>query len=265
MRLPERSEARVVSCDVFDTVLHRDHRSESRRFRDIAALAARRLASEHGIERHPDAIWHVRAEVQRHAYRALALVRPEGDVRFADMVDVMARMLGIAETAAAILHEAEIAVERAQLTANVPLLDWLAEEARTGTRIIAVSDIYHEGGTLALLLAALCPRHPIARIYTSADHGATKRAGTLFARVLREEGVAAEAVLHIGDDALADVAMPQSFGLRTLQVARPRHLILRRRSDALRARLGAALIQPERHTGHGYTGRGYTGQGSRFA
>lgn len=255
MLLPERSAARVVSCDVFDTLLLRDHRSESRRFRDIAGLAARRLAAEHGIQRDPAAIWTARTEVQRHAYRALDLARPTGDVRFADMVDAMARILGLAGPAAAILHEAEIAVERSQLSANAPLLAWLAAEAWSGTRVIAVSDIYHEAGTIALLLGALCPRHPVARIYTSADHDATKRTGALFATVLREEGAAPGEILHIGDDHRADVAMPRALGLRTLQVVRPRHLILRRRTDALRARIVSALAPPPR----------YGRPGSRFA
>lgn len=255
MLLPERSAARVVSCDVFDTLLLRDHRSEGRRFRDIAALAARRLAAEHGIVRHPAAIWTIRLEVQRHAYRALDLARPTGDVRFADMVEAMAHLLGLEGPAAAILHEAEVAVERAQLTANGPLLAWLAGEARAGTRVIAVSDIYHEAATVAQLLAALCPRHPVAHVYTSADHDATKRTGALFGTVLAAEGVAPGEVLHIGDDARADVAMPRALGLRTLQVARPRHLILRRRTDALRARLLAALAPPLR----------YGRPGSRFA
>ncbi|MGV7032952.1 HAD family hydrolase [Methylobacterium symbioticum] len=247
MLLPERSAARVISCDVFDTLLLRDHRSESRRFRDIAALAAQRLATEHGILRDPAAIWSVRVEVQRHAYRALDLARPTGDVRFADMVDAMAQVLGLSGPPAAILHEAEIAVERAQLSANAPLLEWLGAEARAGARVIAVSDIYHDAATIGLLLGALCPRHPVARIYTSADHDATKRTGALFATVLRAEGAAPGEVLHIGDDHRADVSMPRALGLRTLQVVRPRHLILRRRTDALRARLVSALAPPPRY------------------
>lgn len=237
MRLPETVEARVVSCDVFDTLLHRDHRSESRRFCDIAALAARRLACEHQIELHPAQIWHARVTVQRCAYRALDLSCPTGDIRFADMVDAMARILGLTGSAAWILHEAEVAVERSQLSANGPLLAWLGVQARDGRRVIAMSDTYHEAGTIADLLASLAPRHPIERVHTSADHNATKRMGSLFGTVLRAEGLAPAEVLHIGDNYRADVVMARTAGLQALQLPRPRHLLFRRRTDALLSRL----------------------------
>lgn len=246
MRLPETIAARVVSCDVFDTLLHRDHRSESRRFGDIAALAAQRLAREHRIERHPAQIRHARVTVQRHAYRALDLACPTGDVRFADLVDAMARILALDEPAARILHEAEIAVERAQLSANDALLAWLAGQARAGCRVIAISDTYHQACTIAALLGALAPGHPIERVNTSADHNATKRTGALFGSVLRAEGLAPQDVLHIGDDHRADVAMARAAGLQTLQIVRPRHLLFRRRTDAVRSRLAQALRPPPR-------------------
>lgn len=241
MRLPDTVTARVVSCDVFDTLLHRDHRSENRRFGDIAALAARRLAHEHRIERHPAEIWRARITVQRSAYRALDLSYPTGDVRFADMVDAMAQVLGLSRAAAPILHEAEIAVERAQLSANGPLLAWLAAQARAGCRVIAISDTYHEAGTIADLLTGLAPRHPVGRVHTSADHNATKRMGSLFGAVLRAEGLAPAEVLHIGDDHRADVAMARAAGLQALQLSRPGHLLVRRRADAVRCRLTQAF------------------------
>ncbi len=163
MLLPKTAAARIISCDVFDTLLYRDHRSERQRFNDIAVLAAQRLAAERGIVRHPGAIYDARLDVQKQAYRALDLSCPTGDVRFADMIDAMARILSLDAQAAEILHHAEIAIEIAQLTANTVLLDWLRAQARTGCRIIAVSDTYHRGETIAQLLAARAPDHPSPR------------------------------------------------------------------------------------------------------
>ncbi|WP_370693872.1 HAD family hydrolase [Methylobacterium sp. NEAU K] len=251
MHLPKTAAARIISCDVFDTLLHRDHRSERQRFNDIAVLAARRLASERRIERHSGAIYDARIEVQKQAYRALDLSCPTGDVRFADMIEAMARILSLDAPAAEILHEAELEIERQQLKANAPLLAWLGEQAQAGCRIIAVSDIYHRGDTIAQLLAARAPHHPVARIYTSADHNATKRTGALFEVVLLEEGVAPAEILHIGDDGRADVTMAQAAGLRALQVLRPGHLVFRRRADALRARVLHALRIRAGHGRHG--------------
>jgi predicted HAD superfamily hydrolase len=242
---PQAAEvARIISCDVFDTLLHRDHRSEVRRFQDIASLASARLVVARQILREPAVIFRVRSEVQREAYRALSLRRPSGDVRFADMVDAMARMLALDDDDAGILHHAEIAVELRQLTPNRPLLGWLTEQAGFGRRVIAISDTYHPAGTIAALLDALAPGHPIAAIYTSADFDATKRSGALFPAVLRAENARAFDVLHLGDDPTADVAMARAAGLWTRHLTRPAHLRVRRKVDALVARLIGALQYP---------------------
>ena len=246
MTLPEKAAALVVSCDVFDTLLLRDHRSESRRFRDIASLASARLARELGIDRAPAAIWNARIEVQRHAYRALELICPTGDVRFADMTDAMAQILGVGTDGANILYEAEVAVERSQLTPNRPILTWLAAQVRNGCRVVAVSDTYHASETIVQLLDTLAPANCVQHVYTSADHNATKRTGTLFRTVLVAEGVAPVDVLHIGDDWRADIEMARVQGLRAVQVTRPRHLLLRRRTDAVRSRLLQFVLATQR-------------------
>lgn len=237
-------EARIISCDVFDTLLHRDHRSETRRFQDIASLASARLVVARQVLREPATIFAVRREVQREAYRALALTRPSGDVRFADMVDAMARMLALDEDGARILHEAELAVELRQLHPNRQLLDWLAGQAALGVRIIAISDTYHPAGTIGALLEALAPGHPVATVYTSADLDATKRSGALFPLVLQAEQARPADVLHLGDDPTADVAMPRAAGLPTRRLTRPFGLRLIRKLDAAIARSICALQSP---------------------
>lgn len=241
MRLPKTAAARIISCDVFDTLLYRDHRSEYQRFNDIAKLATRRLANERRIERQSRVIYSARIEVQLQAYRALDLSCPTGDIRFADMVDAMGRILSLDAKSVDILHQAEINVELEQLKPNRPLLLWLSEQAQAGCRVIAVSDTYHRGDTIAQLLAVHAPNHPITRIYTSADYNATKRTGALFGTVLREEEANPAEILHIGDDTVADVNMAQKVGLRALQLLRPNHLIFRRRADSLRFRTLNAL------------------------
>ncbi|GLS42680.1 hypothetical protein GCM10007884_06650 [Methylobacterium brachythecii] len=231
----------TISCDVFDTLLHRDDRAESSRFRTIAELVSQRLVGEHCVAIDPRLVWRTRIGVQRAAYRAVELATPDGDVRFADLVAVTATILGLEGRQAAILREAELAVERQQLRPNRPFLTWLAEQARAGRRVVAASDTYHDGATIEHLLDTLAPGHPVAAIYTSADLGATKRSGALFPALLRAEGVRADQVLHIGDDALADVAMASAAGLKTLHLVRPRHIRIRRKADAVRARVERVL------------------------
>lgn len=230
----------IVSCDVFDTLLHRDGRSEASRQRAVARLAVRRLAAERGVVVPAETVRRARAEAQRYAYRALDMLHPSGEVRFADLIAATAERLALGPVEATILAESEIAVERAQLAPNRPLLAWLAAQARDGRRIVAVSDTWHDAATIRALLDALAPGHPIARVYTSADHDATKRSAALFAHVLQAEGARPDRILHIGDDAVADLAMARVAGLRCAPVQRPRTLRIRRKLDAVLARLRPA-------------------------
>ena len=50
--------------------------------------------------------------------------------------------------------------------------------------------------------------------YLSCDCGARKSNGKLYELILREQGVVAEQVLHIGDNDRVDVAIPMSMGIR---------------------------------------------------
>lgn len=227
----------MVSCDVFDTILHRDMRAEGSRFESVARLAATRLRSELGVERSVKAVLRARMAAHRSAYRALDQVDPTGEVRFDTIVTAMVLLLGLDLAAAAVLEGAEIAVETAQLRPNKSLLKWLKAQADLGRRIIAVSDTWHTRETILALLEQVAPGHPIAEVYTSADQNATKRTGTLFKYVVRAEGKQPHQILHIGDDPIADLAMARAAGLRCKSIPRAGYMRWGRKIDAVQFRI----------------------------
>ncbi len=227
----------IVSCDVFDTLLLRDARSEVSRHRSVARLAAHRLKAELGIVVETAAVLRARIEAQRYAYRALDMLNPRGEVRHAQIVQTMAAMLALCPDGAEILATSERAIEKAQLTPNRQLLRWLAAQAQAGRRIIATSDTWHSAETLAHVFDAVAPEHPITKIYTSADCDATKRSKALFRHVISAERVRPEQILHIGDDAVADLAMARDAGLHCAHVARPSAVRLIRKIDAALSRV----------------------------
>lgn len=227
---------RILSCDVFDTLLQRNGIAEPNRVRRVAKRAADMLAQERGVIIDSDALWRARMDVQRYAYRALDMLHPSGEVRFAPMIEGMATVLGLGMADADVLIRAEIAVERTQLAPNVPLLDWAARCAAQGIRVIAISDTWHDAATIRQLLDAVAPRHPVAQVYTSADLDATKRSARIFSAVAAHEGAAAGEFFHIGDDELADERMPRREGWRAHRIARHKWTMLRRRVDGARAR-----------------------------
>jgi hypothetical protein len=97
----------------------------------------------------------------------------------------------------------------------------VAEWARQGKRVVAISDSRYTSEELAYLL----DQHQISgirKVYSSADYGKSKFSGRLFDEVVRAESAAPREILHIGDDFLADVVSPSQRGLVVGKVKRPK-------------------------------------------
>ena len=197
----QTSRYELVSTDLFDTVLLRDHTIESQRL----AIASRRAAPRLGID--PAALTQLRWSLQRSAYQAVAVERPDGDASLADLCAVAARAFGLDVSAAELLHQIEVDVEIEHLRPNRRLLGFFDRVTRSGLRVIALSDTYLSRLDLQRILDAVVGPHPIAAIYSSADLDLTKHAGRAFAAVAQRENVPAERILHLGDSHAVDVLM----------------------------------------------------------
>lgn len=204
----------VVSVDLFDTVLLRDHRCERRRFWLMARHAHEHLARA-GWPVSVNALFRSRLDAQRLAYRALETVRPHGEVPLSRIYRLQTTILGLPARAADVLKSAELKFEASQLRPNRGLLDELSALRDQGKRIIAISDIYLPGDGLCELLDRLAPGHPVGAVYCSAELNLTKRSSQLFGAVLERERAAPGRVLHIGDDRKADLEMARRAGLQS--------------------------------------------------
>lgn len=233
----ERSGCRLTSSDLFDTVLLRDSTTETERF----ALAARRAARPLGVD--PAALARLRWTCHDNAYRAVALERPHGEATLTAICRVMAAALGRGEDAARLLHDAEVETDCEHLRPNRPLLRLLEGAARSGTRVVAVSDTYYSGEDLERILAAVVGDHPFAAIYSSADIGLSKHHGGLYGFVAEREGVLPAQILHIGDNPRVDVEQATAASWGTVHLARNGahravRLVGKARSAPLRIRRG---------------------------
>lgn len=87
-----------------------------------------------------------------------------------------------------------------------------------GKKIICISDMYLGSESLKNILYknGYIPE----KVYVSCECGASKRDGTLFKQVLRELGVPARSVLHIGDAIRSDIINAYKRGLHTYRVSR---------------------------------------------
>ncbi|MDA8870107.1 hypothetical protein N9H93_01785 [Rhizobiaceae bacterium] len=244
-RFPRRSplsgsdlaQVDVVTVDVFDTLLLRRPISERRRLWMLAERAstiigpsrARRDAAalDTGI------LYWSRRTAQRLAFKALHAFDARGEVTLEDILARQAELLDLVEHEVEVLREAEMAVETQCLIPNRPLLLDLEAVRRSGRRVIAISDTIWSARMVRDLLGRVAGDVPLDAVHSSADQGATKRSGELFADVARIEGHELRRTHHIGDDAHADIAMGRRAGQGVTHLPRSAVHAVRRSSDGL--------------------------------
>ncbi|PDV85655.1 hydrolase [Rhizobium sp. H4] len=224
----------VISTDVFDTLLLRQPRSQRSRT-ILAEQRFARLLRDEGIVISPEHLFRTRQLAERFAYRALNVGGGAGEVRLVDIVARQLAMLGLPERMIDERISLEMAIEKVSLSANEKLAKVLRLQRQAGIRIIAVSDTALPRRHLAELINHFHGPGLIDNIYSSADLGASKRHGQLFSSVLAQEGVAASRVLHVGDDLLADCAVPKTMGIQALHLPKGRFRRLAARADGARA------------------------------
>jgi FMN phosphatase YigB (HAD superfamily) len=217
LRLPE--SVKLISTDVFDTLLLRNGRSERARIRRGETIFARRLAAQ-GIAVNPDCLVKARLQAQRLAFRALEVGGKPGEVRLREIIRRQLSVVGVPQSFAAERLGIEIDVEKTSLSTNAQVGAQLRRLKAAGKRIVAISDTTLPAEAVQSLIAHFYGGDLIDHVYSSADEGLTKRGGELFAFVAAAEGVAPHETVHIGDDHGADVVAAQGRGVSSLHLPR---------------------------------------------
>lgn len=214
---------RVLSLDVFDTLLLRDCRPELARLLAVSrAQAAALRAAGHGVTGRGVCL--ARLTAQKRAYDK-AGAGDGGDPAYDDLARPMCRMLGLPDVAGGILLEAETVWDLAHVRANrrlVSVLRTAVDGVSFPPRIVGVSDMYLPEASIRRLLAAHVPDLAAMPLFVSCQAGASKRSGRLFAMVADALGVEGSAFLHIGDQADADGLKAVAAGWNSLVVPRGR-------------------------------------------
>lgn len=214
----------LISTDVFDTLLLRTIRSERSRI----LKAERRFASllaQRGWHLSADLLVDTRLQAQQLAFRALVVGNVAHEVRLVDIIRRQLMVLGLPVALVSERLQIELEVEKGSLAANKALGHILRVHRRSGRRIVAVSDTTLPSEGVRELIQHFHGDDIVDHIYCSADHGLTKRDGTLFPFVAEAENVPVNRILHIGDDPLADMRVPSTKGLKVYHT--PRNASLR--------------------------------------
>ena len=194
----------LVSFDVFDTLVTRVHRDPLHVFEALAA-------------KHPTVFGKGfatgRAQAERDARRAC-------DGEEVTLGQVYERCVAMGLVPASLVAEAMACETEYEVSACVPRPEGQAlfrRFAEAGMALAAISDMYLPGETVARILTR-CGYPADLPLWVSADHDATKHAGTLFDVVRGRLGVVPGRWMHVGDNPHADVRMPASKGLQTLHL-----------------------------------------------
>jgi FMN phosphatase YigB (HAD superfamily) len=228
----------VISTDVFDTLLLRTSRSERSRIMKGEQIFSSLLAHR-GWHIESDFLANARFQAQRIAFRELAVRGSAGEVQLTEIIRRQLSLLGLPEFLVAERLRIEVQVEKASLVANKPLANILRAHKRAGARIVAVSDTTLPSEAVNELIQHFHGPDLVDHVYSSADHGLTKRDGDLFRAVARTENVSPDRMIHIGDDFIADVRAPvlssadEAAPRRVPHDARPPHVCPRGSSRRL--------------------------------
>lgn len=199
----------VISFDLFDTLVFRPFRKPEDLFdlleAPVAAATAGRVRGFKEIRLKARG-WvaspaHGEEVVLRERYAAIG-------ERFSLSSEQVARLQEIEE-------EAELSVLRPR-PAGMQLF---REALATGKRVVIVSDTFFERPFIEDLLA----RVEISgqdRVFLSSETGKLKATGAMFDHLVEELGVKPSAILHIGDNVVADVERARERGIAALLLDR---------------------------------------------
>lgn len=205
---------RVLSVDVFDTLLWRRVPEPF----DLFLVLGKDLAETGKLA--PEVSGTAFAELRRAAERAarekVQAVTGYREVTLADIYAALPQSLFAADFGRSTQIAAELACEKRMLVADgeIAALMRVAKAARA--RVILVSDTYFKAGEVRDFLAAAgCSDLPVDRLYVSCEAGKPKYRD-LFDTVLKDLGVAASEVVHVGDSHEADIAPCTARQIRTV-------------------------------------------------
>lgn len=221
---------RVVSFDIFDTVLWRDDQSELTRFADVARAFAERMPGHD-----PRAWLTARIFGASHAYQMSEMIENTTEGRLRDIaLNIMhaMRIPGDRHQAADLWCQTELEVETAQLRV-APFINQLIDKLTArGKTVIFLSDMYLQADQIRRLLDNLgFDMGRVARLISTADERLNKRSGTIFPRLAREMDVPPNKFLHMGDSLTSDFVMPIRAGWTARYLPVPHATQIRRRES----------------------------------
>lgn len=206
----EEADPKVLSLDVFDTLLYRPFRNPTDLFAEVHKILNARIARQWNLESARFVQMRIdaeREERRKDSRRETTLSRIAG--KLSEILE--------GEVPAEWIIEAEISAEQRFIRLDRDIAALIQRARQKGVPYVLISDMYLAQEDIMGLLKAALLRAGLelpepAAVFVSGDHG-TGKAGGLFRIALDYLGMKTGEMLHVGDNLLSDVEIPSSQGL----------------------------------------------------
>lgn len=194
------SDIKIVSFDIFDTLIVRDCLYPDNIFRLIDS-------STLSIDK--NSLYEARKNAEKEIN--------DRYVSFNLIWKNIQRKLHIDKESIEKLKESEIAIERELSRRRDLIFELYLLAANRGKKIIAVSDMYLPSDIIYDFLEDAGYKY-ISVIYVSNECKARKSEGDLFEYVLKKEGIKPNEMIHIGDNYLSDYIVPNKMRVQSFYI-----------------------------------------------
>lgn len=204
----------VHSFDLFDTCITRMHAYPRDLFYDLGLRHAPASASETARRRIARRFQRARIRAEKFAN---FLARRAGR-EHANIEEIYGQFRWFMRLDRTIpeLVQAELALEEESLYPVDEIITRIRQLRASGYRILYISDMYIPTDKLRPLLQRLGVIEPSDGLYVSCDTGCSKHSGRLFEHILKAEGITGAELVHMGDNAHADIYMAKLHDIQTV-------------------------------------------------
>lgn len=224
---------KIVSSDVFDTLLIRSEKSEVKRFYEISTLVAEFLSSQNGKSFTTSDIFVLRQLANKLSYSLTGKVKGirEGSIR--EINRSIVDYLGYNSTYAEKLIEIEIEYEKQEITLNKPFWNFLKQMVKDGSKVVLVSDMYiHRNEIVSIIKDKVDDFEEVVHdLISSADTKINKASGHIFQYLKKKYSAKGEEIIHFGDAFVGDYQKPNLCGIRGVHLPLPKYYVKKLKED----------------------------------
>jgi hypothetical protein len=237
---PRLQDVRLISLDIFDTVLGRYVGDPV----EVQRAVCRAVSEHTGID--AETVWQARQQAEQTLRTEALQAGFDHECRYSDLLPCWTELLfpsplegeglGVRGSLQHFIRQTELDLETATLYVKPDaqvFMDWVKEQ---NISIIAMSDMYLDGDLLCDLLRRKGIVDYFTFVYVSADFRLGKYSGRLFQKMLQVKGLDGRQVVHIGDNPVSDRRMACREGIQGIWLYEKAGL-QRRERQALSARM----------------------------